>query len=123
MIGVDVVDVSRLRSALERTPGLEERLFTKAERVYCRSKSRPLEHLAGTLAAKEAVIKALNAGSLAAWASRVEIEREDTGAPHARIDFQGAVRPVAISIAHDGPVAVAVALNAAALLRDRGTAR
>jgi phosphopantetheinyl transferase (holo-ACP synthase) len=76
---------------------------------YCRNKQDPIIHFAGTLAAKEAVIKALRLGPLMAWTSRIEITRDDEGVPRARID--GAARPVEISIAHDYPVAVATALK------------
>ena len=108
MIGVDVVEVARLRAALERSPALEERLFTKSERVYCRSKKDPAVHLAGTLAAKEAVIKALRLGPLVAWGPRIEVTRDRSGAPVARVE--GSHGPLEVSISHDGGVAVAVAL-------------
>jgi holo-[acyl-carrier protein] synthase len=106
MVGVDVVDIGRLRAALLRTPTLERRLFTVAERTYCRGAPDPVIHFAGTLAAKEAVIKALRLGSLAAWAGRVEIARDAGGAPQARVGD----RAIEVSISHDGPVAVAIAL-------------
>jgi holo-[acyl-carrier protein] synthase len=109
VVGVDVVDIERLRAALRRAPALERRLFTAAERDYCRATRDPVVHLAGTLAAKEAVIKALGLGSLAAWGARVEIARAADGAPRA----VAAGREVAVSIAHDGPVAVAVAVAGA----------
>ncbi|MFN2488291.1 MAG: holo-ACP synthase [Actinomycetota bacterium] len=107
MIGVDVVDIARFRAALQRTPALERRLFTRAERDYCRAAPDPVLRLAGTLAAKEAVIKALRLGSLAAWGARIEIARRADGAPRARVG----AREIAVSISHDGPVAVAVALD------------
>ncbi len=110
MIGVDVVDVARLRAALERSPGLEERLFTKDERAYCRSKREPVVHLAGTLAAKEAVIKALRLGPLVAWGPRLEVVRGSSGAPVARLAGNPEVGPIEVSISHDGGVAIAVAL-------------
>jgi holo-[acyl-carrier protein] synthase len=110
VIGVDVVDVERLRSALQRSPGLEERLFNSAERAYCFSHPDPVVHFAGTLAAKEAVIKALRLGSLAAWARRVEITRDEGGVPSAAVASEA--HSIAVSISHDGPVAVAVALAA-----------
>ncbi|CAN5642354.1 holo-ACP synthase [soil metagenome] len=105
-IGIDVVEIERLRSALLRTPSLERRLFTEGERRHCRAASDPVIHLAGTLAAKEAVIKALRLGSLVAWGARIEILRDADGAPRALVQD----RVVAVSISHDGPVAVAVAL-------------
>lgn len=106
MIGVDVVDIERLHAALARSPRLEERLFTKKERTHCRGTTDPVVGFAGTLAAKEAVIKALRLGPLMAWATRIEIERLDSGAPVAHVEDA----EVEVSISHDGPVAVAVAL-------------
>lgn len=109
MIGIDVVDIARLRTALARSPRLEDKLFTKTERIYCRRQTDPVVHLAGTLAAKEAVIKALDLGPLAAWSGRIEIERGESGVPVGSVPSKDARIPVSIS--HDGPVAVAVALS------------
>lgn len=114
MLGVDVVDVARLQRALAR-PGLAERLFTPAELERAAAKARPAEHLAGVLAAKEAAMKALGLRSLPAWARRIEIERDGAGAPRAVV--AGAPGEVVLSIAHDGGVAVAAALQAAPCLR------
>ncbi|HVL65382.1 MAG TPA: 4'-phosphopantetheinyl transferase superfamily protein [Actinomycetota bacterium] len=107
MLGVDVVDVERLRLVLARSPGLEERLFTAMELRYCSARRDRVVHLAGTLAAKEAVIKALDLGPLAAWARRIEIRRARSGAPSAVVNG----RPVTISISHDAGVAVAAAIS------------
>jgi holo-[acyl-carrier protein] synthase len=106
MVGVDVVDVTRFRDVLARSPGIEKKLFTSSEREHCRASRDPVVHLAGTLAAKEAVIKALRLGSLSTWAARVEITRTSNGVPYARVGE----REVEVSISHDGPVAIAVAL-------------
>lgn len=109
MIGADVVDIQRLRDALKRCPGLSHRLFTDREISYCNAKADPSLSLAGTLAAKEAVIKALRLGNLPAWARRVEIVRTDGGAPVAQVAERD--RSVPVSISHDGGVALAVALD------------
>jgi holo-[acyl-carrier protein] synthase len=108
VIGIDVVDVARLAAALERMPSLEARLFTEAERTYCNAKTDPTTRFAGTMAAKEAVIKALRLGPLNAWARRIEITRGPGGEPHARVEGRADRLPVSIS--HDGGVAVACAL-------------
>ncbi len=89
---------------------MERRLFTDAVREYCADTSDPVVSLAGTLAAKEAVIKALRLGPLVAWAARIEITREESGAPRARIQVVSQPGTVEISISHDAGVAVAVAL-------------
>ena len=36
-IGVDIVEIPRMARALERTPSMRTRLFTKEERDYCDS--------------------------------------------------------------------------------------
>lgn len=51
-------------------------------------------------------MKALRLRSLPAWSRRIEIVRAAGGAPSARVGDT----VVAVSISHDGPVAVAVAL-------------
>ena len=54
-VGIDVVDVARFGTTLERTPALLERLFTPAERAMA------LNSRAARFAAKEALAKALGA--------------------------------------------------------------
>lgn len=109
MIGIDVVDIARLRAVLARSPGLSDRLFTRAELDHHAGRADPAPGLAGTLAAKEAVIKALRLGPLPAWARRIEIVRDASGAPSARV--RGSDAPgLDISITHDAGVAVAVAV-------------
>lgn len=109
MIGIDVVDLGRFRAAIERSDGLEERLFTKSERAYCESRSDPVLHLAGTFAAKEAVIKAARLGSLVAWARRIEVTRRAGGAPEVTVSGRSDLE-VAVSISHDGSWAAATAM-------------
>jgi holo-[acyl-carrier protein] synthase len=108
MLGIDLVTVSRLRTALLRSPGLENRLFSEAERSYCCSMPDPVRHFAGTLAAKEAVIKAARLGRLVVWARRIEITRDSAGVPLISID--GREVPMSVSISHDGDSAVAAAM-------------
>jgi holo-[acyl-carrier protein] synthase len=58
-VGLDLLEIDRLQRALERQPGLEERLFTDGERAYAHVSTRPARHLAARFCAKEAVSKAL----------------------------------------------------------------
>lgn len=109
MIGIDAVDVERLRDVMARTHGAEERLFTPRERTYCQSRVDPVVHYAGTLAVKEAVIKAASLGPLVAWGRRIEVRRNESGAPQVELLGVPHVR-IDVSISHDGPVAVAVAV-------------
>ncbi len=104
-LGIDVVAVERLRTVLERSPNFARRFFTDDEIAYCRRAPDPSVRFAGTLAAKEAVVKAARAAPIATSARHVEIVRDRRGAPHA--EFRG--RRVEISISHDGGFAIAVA--------------
>lgn len=73
-------------------------------------------HFAGTLAVKEAVIKAARLGPFSAWARRIEVQRDPSGAPRVQVAGEDRGR-FEISISHDGLVAVAVAMAAGRLLR------
>lgn len=113
-IGIDVVEVARLAGALERCPALVPRLFSAEERALCGSPPRATVHLAGRLAAKEAIMKALGLTPLLTWAPRITIGRAGNGAPRAHVAGLAHPPEIALSITHDGPVAVAVALCHAA---------
>jgi holo-[acyl-carrier protein] synthase len=82
-IGVDVVDVERMKFALERTPRIRQRLFTEREIAYCEKFRFADRHYAGRWAAKEAVTKALGCG-LIQW-NGVEVVRRPRRAPKVRI--------------------------------------
>lgn len=93
--GFDLVEVGRLRSALERHPGLWERVFTDAEAEYCRGRGDPVRSLAARFAAKEAVGKLLGTGVLA-WR---EIEITADPAPRADLSGRTAARAASLGIA------------------------
>jgi len=58
-VGVDLIEIERVRRALERYPSFRERCFTEEERRYCESRPNPAQHYAARFAGKEAVGKAL----------------------------------------------------------------
>ena len=114
-IGVDVVDVDRMKVALERTPRIRQRLFTEAEISYCEKFRFAERHYAGRWAVKEAVTKALGCG-LIQW-NGVEVIRRPRQAPTVRIfgkieRFANMVgireEDIQISITHSELSAVAV---------------
>src|ERR687894_1385729 len=114
-IGVDVVDVERMKLALERTPKIRKRLITEGEITYCEKFRFAERHYAGRWAAKEAVTKALGCG-LIQW-NGVEVIRRPRRAPFVRISgkikrFAEAVgvreEDLFISITHSELSAVAV---------------
>ena len=58
-IGVDVVEIERVRGILERRPGFDDRVFTPDEVAKCREAADPAPCLAARWAAREAAVKAL----------------------------------------------------------------
>ena len=74
--GVDIVEVARIRQALERWGvRFENRVYTEAEREYCRARGRPYLSFAGRFAAKEAAMKALGTGWNGVHWKEIEIVR------------------------------------------------
>lgn len=61
-LGVDIVEIARVKEIISKTPHFKERNFTEEERAYCEGKSNPNTHFALHFAAKEAVLKALGTG-------------------------------------------------------------
>ena len=82
-IGIDIIEVARIREVLLRTPRFRERVFTAAEREYCDSRGVvAAQHYAARFAAKEAALKALQTGWRGgiSWHD-VEISSTESGAP------------------------------------------
>jgi holo-[acyl-carrier protein] synthase len=112
-IGVDVCQVARLAAALERRPGLVDRLFTPAERTRADGSARPIESLAGRFAAKEALAKALRCPRGLSWTD-VEVLSDAVAGPDfalrdAAYDaaIAAGVGTIHLTISHDAGVAVA----------------
>jgi len=106
-IGIDVVDIERFKTSIQRTPGLLEKLFTESER------SKPLQSLAARFAAKEALAKALNAGKGLSWHD-AEIVNLESGKP--AFLFRGDIADlvdgaeVHVSLSHDAGIASAMVI-------------
>jgi holo-[acyl-carrier protein] synthase len=93
-IGIDIIEVVRIREVLLRTPRFVERVFTTAERAYCDSRGVvAAQHYAVRFAAKEAALKALQTGWRGgiSWQD-VEISARESGAPF--LIFRGQVLEV-----------------------------
>ena len=83
-IGIDIIEVARIREVLARTPRFRERVFTAAERAYCDSRGAvAAQHYAARFAAKEAALKALQTGWRGgiSWQD-VEVASRESGAPY-----------------------------------------
>jgi holo-[acyl-carrier protein] synthase len=115
-VGVDLIEIERVRRALERYPQFRERCFTEAERAYCDSRPNPAQSYAGRFAGKEAVGKALGFGVARAFAWR---DIEIAGRPKPSVRLSGRIAAWAerlgagsidLSMTHSRELANAVAV-------------
>ena len=93
-IGIDIIEVARIREVLLRTPRFADRVFTAAERAYCDSRGVvAAQHYAARFAAKEAALKALQTGWRGgiSWQD-IEVSARESGAPY--LIFTGEVLAV-----------------------------
>lgn len=117
-VGVDLVDISRMRQILVRTPRFIWRVFTETERAWCERRADPAAAYAGCFAVREAVLKALGVGFSSGVTYRdVSVDHDERGRPvavlagaAARIAQEQGVTEVFVSISHTRDVAVANAV-------------
>jgi len=85
-IGVDMVEIARVRKLIEQDPGFAERIFTAREIAYCEGKFSKAQHYAARFTAKEAFFKALGTGFRdgMGWQD-VEVENDALGKPQLRL--------------------------------------
>ena len=118
-IGVDVVDIARLRRAIDRQgERFIRRIYTAGEQEYCRAHRDPTPYFAARFAAKEALFKALGTG----WAQGVtwldaEIRRNDQGAPWLALSGKAeevsralGARTIHLSLSHSEETAIALVI-------------
>ncbi|MFP4635744.1 MAG: 4'-phosphopantetheinyl transferase superfamily protein [Nitriliruptoraceae bacterium] len=111
--GCDLVDIDRLAAAISRRPALAQRVFTDRELADAR-RGDPLPEvvharLAARFAAKEAARKAFDDLRLPFHA--VEVRSNGSGAP--QLLLHGEPCDLAVSLSHDGGVAMAVVVGPA----------
>lgn len=110
-LGIDLIEIGRVESALARRPRLAGRLFRPAELAAAGSRARPGRHLAARFAAKEAAIKALGGGC-----GPRDVEVTGHGAPALRLHGRAAELAgrhgveLTVSMTHSRESAAAVVL-------------
>ena len=118
-IGIDLVQIPRLRRVVERWQDrFLERVFTEEELAYCRARRDPVPHLAARFAAKEAGLKALGTGlRLGVRWRELEVRRERgqppvlvlSGRSRAIGEARGG-RRMLLTLTHEGEYACAQAM-------------
>lgn len=116
-IGIDIIDIERIRKSAERTPHMLERVFTPQELRYCLSKANPYPSLAVRFAAKEAVRKLDPVFSAGIKFHDVEIVVDGNGKPDLRLHGeakgkcrQAGISSISVSLSHATHQAVAAVI-------------
>ena len=81
-IGIDMIEVERIKKTAEKNPKFLEKIFTSNEVSYCLKKRNKYQHLAARFAAKEAFFKAI--GRRINWKD-VELINAPSGKPQLKI--------------------------------------
>ena len=116
--GTDIIEVNRVKDAIQNTKGFRERVYTKNEIEYAENKGEIVkyEHYAGRFAAKEAIYKAMSKiNSNITWTQIEILNDNNKGRPFVNIyDKEGNVRKdvnkIDVSISHIKEFAIANAV-------------
>jgi holo-[acyl-carrier protein] synthase len=85
-VGIDVIEVERIRRQLARSDRFKTRIFTPHEIAYCDGKKNRAQNYAARFAAKEAFFKALGTGWSGGLAfNQVEVVNDARGKPEIRV--------------------------------------
>jgi holo-[acyl-carrier-protein] synthase len=118
--GIDIIEIARIKRAVQRREGFIDRFFSPQEAAYYRRRGMNISTIAGGFAAKEAVAKALGTGFKAFGWKEIEITRDPQGRPIVKLlgraqDLcaEKGIDKILVSISHsrDYAVAQAVALG------------
>lgn len=118
-IGMDIIEIERIRKALERRPKLKKRIFSEEEIAYCRQKANPFPSLAARFAAKEAALKAMGVGLGACSLCDIYIYISEGGVPNLRVRnsaaslaFEKGIKEFKVTLTHskDNAAATVIAL-------------
>jgi len=117
-IGIDLIEVERVKKSIEEIVGFKEKIFTSKEISYCESKSRKFEHFAARFAAKEAFFKAIGTGWRNGLAfNEIEVVNDNLGKPEMRfygksddLHRKKKFKSVNVSISHLKEIASAVVI-------------
>ncbi len=117
-IGTDIIEVERIKSALNKRGDFLKKIFTEREIGMFEQKGNNAQTIAGNFAAKEAISKSLGLGIRGYNFKDIEILRNNLGKPvvktynnFEKICIQYNVLEIKVSISHSENYAVANAIT------------
>lgn len=116
-IGNDIIEIDRVKKALNRNIKLLEKMFSSEEIMMFSDKNYKAESIAGNFAAKEAVVKSIGTGLRGFSLKEVQILRDElnkptlvpTGKFKAYLEEHG-ITEIKVTIAHCKTYATATAI-------------
>lgn len=118
-VGVDIIEIERVRQVIETYQRFVPRIFTSGEQGYCLSRPKSYLHFAVRFAAKEAAMKALGTGSEGVKWTDFEVKRKEKGQPFVCLSGQALDKAkekgieeilVSLSFNHSQAIAMAIAV-------------
>lgn len=107
-LGNDIIEVERIKKAIERNESLKNNLFSNKEIEYCEKKKNKYESYSARFAAKEAYLKALGIGISSNKLNNIEILNDNNGKPIMYVD--GEKIKGEVSISHSSKYAIATVI-------------
>ncbi|SFJ50515.1 MULTISPECIES: holo-ACP synthase [Terrisporobacter] len=122
-IGIDIIEIERIKKALVKRETFLKKLFTDKEIELFESKGYRAETIAGNFAAKEAISKSLGLGIRGYNLKDIEVLRDELGKPIVKthnnleqICKNHDVLEIKVSISHGKDYAIA---NAMTIIREK----
>ncbi len=117
LIGIDIVDIARIRDIVKRTPRFLQRVYTEQELAYCRQKADPYPSLAARFAVREAVRKLDAVFTRGLHLRETEVVIDASGKPSLvlhgdalELARQAGIKDFALSLSHSREQAIAVVI-------------
>jgi holo-[acyl-carrier protein] synthase len=116
--GTDIIEVSRIRTVMEKDLGFREKIFTSGEIAYCETKRHKYENYAARFSAKEAFMKAIGTG----WRfgirfADIEVYHDEFGKPLIRLSGKAeelakieGISKIHVSLSHVKEIATAIVI-------------
>ena len=116
--GIDIIEVHRIQTVMERDIGFREKIFTEGEIAYCEKMKNKYQNYAARFSAKEAFLKAIGTG----WRfgirfADIDVYHDDFGKPLIRLTgkaeelaLRDGISKIHVSLSHLKEMATAVVI-------------
>jgi holo-[acyl-carrier protein] synthase len=116
--GIDIIEVHRIQTVMERDLGFREKIFTEGEIAYCEKMKNKYQNYAARFSAKEAFLKAIGTG----WRfgirfADIDVYHDEFGKPLIRLTgkaeelaLRDGISKIHVSLSHLKEMATAIVL-------------